>query len=633
MYNRSVAEGRQKQRMGSKDWRERYKSKLATAREALRLVRRGCSVFIGSGAAVPQLLVQELSRMSTELANVRLIHSLTLALTPHTESEHGELFRHDALFIGPEVRDAVCQGRADYTPVFLSEVPSLFASRSIHLDVALIQVTPPNKDGFCSYGVSVDVVKSAAENARYVIAEVNPRMPRTLGDSFIHVDQIAALVENDAPLPELHFPPPDEVSLEIGRNVAGLVQDGATIQMGISKIARSVAPFLESKRDLGVHTELVSDWIVDLMQKGVVTNALKALDRGKVVTSFCLGSRRLYEFVDDNPDFQFCPCDYTNNPSVIGQHDNMVAINSALEIDLTGQVCSGSLGQLFYSGLGGQVDFIRGAAASKGGKPIIALPSTAAGGTVSCIVPALSRGAGVMITRGDVYYVVTEYGIAYLHGKNIRERALALISIAHPEFRAQLLEEAKESRYIYGDQLMPSGIYPCELETAATFRGERLCFRPIKAADESMMQDFFYSLSDRTIYQRYFSVMRAMPHETAQTMTTIDYESEMAIVGLAREEGRERIIAVGRYGLLGGGSDVAEMAFTVRDDWQNIGIGTFLLHYLAQIAGLRAVGAFTAEILDSNGPMLTILNHCDYPVEYVYEDGVYTTTMRLQRRG
>ncbi len=619
--------------MESHDWRERYRDKLATCREALRLVRRGCSVFIGSGAAVPQLLVQELARMSAELANVRLIHGLTIALTPHTESEHGELLRHDALFIGADVRDAVCQGRADYTPVFLSEVPGLFASGGIHLDVALIQVTPPDKDGFCSYGVSVDVVKSAAENARHVIAEVNPRMPRTLGDSFIHVDQIAVLVENDAPLPELHFPPPDEVSLQIGRNVASLVEDGATIQLGISKIARSVAPFLETKRDLGVHTELVSDWIVDLMHKDVVTNAMKNLDRGKVVTSFCLGSRRLYEFVDGNPDFQFCPCEYTNNILVISQHENMVAINSALEIDLTGQVCSDSLGQVFYSGLGGQVDFIRGAAQAKGGKPIIALPSTAAGGVMSRIVPALSRGAGVMITRGDVYYVVTEYGIAYLHGKNVRERVLALINIAHPKFRAQLLKEAKDNLYIYGDQLIPVGVYPSELETMATFKGEQIFFRPIKATDESMMQDFFYSLSDRSIYQRYFAPLRAMPHQTVQTMTTIDYEHEMAIVGVVRTEGRERVIAVGRYGLLGRESDLAEMAFTVRDDWQNIGIGTFLLRYLADIGRQRGVKAFTAEILESNGPMLAILNKADCPVECVYEDGVYIATMRLEKDG
>lgn len=619
--------------MRSRDWRERCEGKLTTAREALRLVRRGCSVFIGSGAAVPQLLVTELSKMSADLANVRLIHGLTLALTPNTESEFGDLFRHDALFIGEEVRDAVCQGRADYTPVFLSEVPGLFASKSIHLDVALIQVSPPDERGLCSYGVSVDVVKAAAENARHVIAEVNPRMPRTLGDSFIHLDQIAAMVENDAAIPELYFPPPDEVSYNIGRNVASLVDDGATIQMGISKIARSIAPCLEKKKDLGVHTELVSDWIVDLMQRGVVTNARKTLDRKKVVTSFCLGTRRLYDFVDDNRDFDFRPCDYTNDPSIISQQENMVAINSALEIDLTGQVCSDSLGQVFYSGLGGQVDFIRGAAGAKGGKPIIALPSTAAGGVMSRIVPSLSKGAGVMITRGDVYYVVTEYGIAYLHGKNVRERVLALISIAHPRFREQLLEEAKSNLYIYGDQLIPVGIYPSDLETTSIFRGEVVYFRPIKATDEDMMQDFFYSLSDRSIYQRYFTPLRAMPHHTVQVMTTIDYKQEMAIVGLVRREGRERIVAVGRYGLLRDSSERAEMAFTVRDDYQNIGIGTFLLSYLAEIGTGRGVKEFTAEILENNGPMLAILNGAHQPVQCVYDDGVYIATMKLEEHG
>ncbi len=619
--------------MGTRDWRAKYRDRLTTPSEALRLVRRGCSVFIGSGAAVPRLLIAELSAMAANLANVRLIHGLTLALTPTLEPEFGELFRHDALFIGPEVRDAVCQGRADYTPVFLSEVPKLFSSQSMHLDVALIQVTPPDQKGLCSYGVSVDVVKAAAENARHVIAEVNPRMPRTLGDSFIHVDRISAMVENDSPLPEVDSPPPDEVSLKIARNVASLVQDGDTIQLGISKIARSVATFLENKTDLGVHTELVSDWILDLMTKGVVTNRGKTLDRGKVVTSFCLGTQRLYSFVDNNSDFRFCPCDYTNDPFVISQQENMVAINSALEIDLTGQVCSDSLGQVFYSGLGGQVDFMRGAAKAKGGKPIIALPSTAAGGVMSRIVSALSTGAGVMITRGDVHYVVTEYGIAYLHGKNVRERVLALISIAHPKFRAQLLEEAKDNQYIYGDQLIPVGIYPSELETTVTFRGEQVFFRPIKATDESMMQDFFYSLSDRSVYQRYFMMLRALPHQTVQAMTTIDYEREMAIVGVVRREGRERIVAVGRYGLIGDSSRLAEIAFTVRDDWQNIGIGSFLLNYLADIAARRGIEAFTAEILQSNGPMLAILNKARRPVKCVYEDGVYIATMGLDDHG
>jgi acyl-CoA hydrolase/GNAT superfamily N-acetyltransferase len=619
--------------MPSRDWRERYRDRLTTASEAMRLVRRGCSVFIGSGAAVPRLLVTELSAMSANLANVRLIHGLALGLTPYLDSEFGELFRHDALFIGPEVRDAVCQGRADYTPVFLSEVPRLFSSQSMHLDVALIQVSPPDQKGLCSFGVSVDVVKAAAENARHVIAEVNPRMPRTLGDSLIHVDRISAMVENDTALPELRYGPPDEVSLRIGRNVASLVEDGDTIQLGISQIARSVAIALGRKRELGVHTELVSDWIIDLMTEGVVTNSRKTLDQGKTVTSFCLGTQRLYDFVDDNDALQFCPCDYTNDPSIISEQQNMVAINSALEIDLTGQVCSDSLGQVFYSGLGGQVDFIRGAARAKGGKPIIALPSTGAGGVMSRIVPALSRGAGVMITRGDVYYVVTEYGVAYLHGKNVRERVLALISIAHPRFRAQLLEEAKDNLYIYGDQLIPVGIYPSELEATVTFRGEKVSFRPIKATDESMMQDFFYSLSDRSVYQRYFAALRAMPHKTVQTMTTIDYVEEMAIVGVVRREGRQRIIAVGRYGLIGNGSEVAEMAFTVRDDWQNIGIGTFLLDYLADIAVERGIKAFTAEILESNGPMLAILNNARRPVKMVYEDGSYTATMMLDEHG
>ena len=430
--------------MGSRDWRERCGTKLTTASEALRLVRRGCSVFIGSGAAVPRLLVTELSKMSSELANVRLIHGLTLALTPNTESEYGDLFRHDALFIGAEVRDAVCQGRADYTPVFLSEVPALFASQKMHLDVALIQVTPPDKDGLCSYGVSVDVVKAAAESARHVVAEVNPRMPRTLGDAFIHVDQIAAMVENDAPLPELQFPPPDEVSLNIGRNVAGLVEDGATIQIGLGRLSEAVLTSLSGKRWLGVHSGLLSDGIVDLVRKGVIDNSRKGLKNGKIVTTTMIGTDKLFTFVHKNHAVAAYPSNYTHNQLTLAKLNKLHAINSAIQVDLTGQINAETIGATQVSGVGGQSDFVCGAALSKGGKSIIVIPSASTNGEKSRIVPFLDRGASITSLRHDIDYVVTEHGIAHLRGKSLRERANALIDIANPKFRDWLESEIRK---------------------------------------------------------------------------------------------------------------------------------------------------------------------------------------------
>jgi acyl-CoA hydrolase len=471
-------------------YKEQYADKLKTAGEALRAIKRGDHIFIGSGAAYPQLLIEEMIRQSDSFVDTRIVHLLTIGPAPYVESRFRHRFRHNAFFIGANVRQAVAEGQADYTPIFLSEIPALFKRRRFHLDVALIQVTPPDRHGFCSFGVSVDIVKPAAESADVVIAEVNPRMPWTLGDSFIHVDRIDALVEHEAPLPEFRYPAPDEVARRIAENVCELIEDGATLQLGIGAIPAAVLDHLASardKKDLGIHTEMLTDRVVDAIEAGVITNARKTLHPGKAVCSFCLGTQRLYDFVDHNPFFEFRPSDYVNDPFIIAQHERMVAINAALEVDLTGQVCSDSLGYLFYSGIGGQVDFIRGAARSKGGKPIIVLPSTTADGEKSRIVSHLSEGAGVVTTRGDVHYVVTEYGVADLHGRNIRERALALIHIAHPKFREELLSEAKLRHYVFVDQLPPLGVYPKELETYATFDGVEIFFRPIKPTDEPLI--------------------------------------------------------------------------------------------------------------------------------------------------
>lgn len=425
------------------DWKQRYHGQVADAATAVRAIGSGQTVFVGSGAAEPQLLVRALAARGSDLREVEIVHIMTLGAAPYAEPGGGGGFRHNALFIGANVRAAVAAGRADYTPVFLSEIPRLFRSGRISLDAALVQVSPPDAHGMCSLGVSVDVVKAAVECAPLVIAQVNPLMPRTLGDGFLHVDRIARLVDGPEPLLESLPAPPDEVCRRIGRHVAELVEDGATLQLGIGGIPNAVLSYLGDKRDLGVHTEMFSDGLIDLLERGVVTGARKMLGQGKVVASFCMGTRRLYDYVDDNPVFEFRPVDYVNDPFVISQHERMTAVNSALEVDLTGQVCSDSLGARFYSGIGGQVDFIRGAARSLAGKPIIALPATARNGELSRIVPSLKEGAGVVTTRGDVHYVVTEFGVADLWGRTVRERARALIAVADPRFREGLLAEAR----------------------------------------------------------------------------------------------------------------------------------------------------------------------------------------------
>ena len=618
--------------MHSTAWQERYADKVMTASDALRAIRRGHTVFVGSGASGPQVLVEEMAKWADDLADLRVVHLLTLIPAPYAEPKFKHQFRHNAFFVGDNVREAVAEGRADYTPIFLSEISGLFKSRRFHIDVALIQVTPPDAHGFCSFGVSVDIVKAAAESADYVIAGVNPQMPWTWGDSFIHVDQIDALVENDAPLPEFRYPEPDEVTRKIGENVASLIENGSTLQLGIGAGPAHVLPCLDDKRDLGIHTEMLTDVILDLIEAGVVNNARKTLHRGKTIISFCVGTKRLYDFVDRNPFFEFHPSDYVNDPFVISQNDRMVAINSALEVDLTGQVCADSLGYLFYSGIGGQVDFIRGAARSKGGKPIIVLPSTARDGTVSRIVSHLSEGAGVVTTRGDVHYVVTEYGVADLHGKNIRERALALIHIAHPKFREELLEQAKLRRYIFIDQLPPLGVYPAELETDVTLRpGMKILFRPIKPTDEALMQELFYSLSEESIYYRFFHHTQVMPHKKVQRFTTIDYQKEMAIVGVVEEYGREKIIAVGRYAVEPE-SNMAEAALLVHDDWQGRGIGTRLLKYLIQIAKSRKIAGFKAQIMADNKVPLHMVHRTGYTVETTLDDGVFLVSFKFQEK-
>jgi len=429
-------------------WVDGYKEKLVTAEEAVAEIKSHDRVYVSGNAATPYVLMKALAARRDELEGVELVHVLLLGRDPLAAPEMEGHFRHNSLFVGPADRKAINEGRADYVPIFLHQIPNLFHSGLMPIDVAMMHLSPPDEHGFMSYGAEVLSSKAAAENARIVIAQVNEKMPRILGDSFIHVSRVHKIVEMSADLPELHKKPFSDVEQKIGSYIADLIEDGATLQLGIGGIPDAVLAALKDRRDLGVHTEMVSDGVIDAIEAGVITGTRKNFHPGKIILTFMLGSKKIYEFAHNNPIFEAHPTDYTNHPFKVAQNDNMVAVNSAIEVDITGQVCSDSIGTYIYSGFGGQVDFIRGAAHSKGGKPIIALPSTAKNGEMSRIVPFLKKGAGVVTTRADVMYVVTEYGVAYLHGKNLKERTEALINIAHPAFRDELLREAKERNLI-----------------------------------------------------------------------------------------------------------------------------------------------------------------------------------------
>jgi 4-hydroxybutyrate CoA-transferase len=435
-------------------WLEKYQSRKMSAAEAVKIIKSGDRVNVQPGCATPTALTNAMVDRASELENVEVMHLLTMGAAPYLDPKYEGSFRHLALFIGHNARQAVAEGRADAMPIFLAEVPKMFSNGTLPIDVCFIHVSPPDEHGFCSFGVDVSVTKAAADAAKYTIAQVNRLMPRTLGDSFIHVNKIDAFVSHDAPLFDMPQFVPDFndpsnlVPLNIGENIVGLINDGDTLQMGIGTIPDAVLYHLREKQDLGVHSEMFSDGVVDLVEEGIITNDKKTINRGKMVSGFVLGTRKTFDFIDNNPIVEFRPTEYVNDVNVIAQHDNMVAINSAIEVDITGQVCADSIGPRLFSGFGGQVDFIRGAARSKGGKPIIALPSTTKNDTISRIVPQLRPGAGVVTTRADVHWVVSEYGAVNLHGMSYRERAKLMIGIAHPKFRDELEQYAKEQKLL-----------------------------------------------------------------------------------------------------------------------------------------------------------------------------------------
>ncbi|MEJ2641952.1 MAG: GNAT family N-acetyltransferase [Desulfosarcinaceae bacterium] len=587
--------------------------KVVDAETAVGKISNGCRIFIGTGCGEPQHLIRTLvADLSIQDVMLYQMLSFTLAEYVH-DDQFQKRFQLKLFFISGAMRQAAFEGKIDYIPTYLSQIPTLFKSGRIGLDVALVQVGPPDRFGYCSLGVSVDITRAGLENSRLVIAQVNPAMPRTRGDSYIHLDQIDYLVPFEEPLVEtLPGAKNEEIALRIGYYVNQLVEDGATLQIGFGHLPYAILKYLDNKKDLGIHTQMISDAFLPLLEKKVITNKRKTLLPGRVVASLCMGSKKIYDYVDNNPQFYFRSSNFVNDPTVIARNDRLVSISSALEVDLTGQICSDSMGYMFFSGIGDQVDFLRGSAMSKDGFSIIALPSTAQNGSVSRIVPHLSEGAGVATTRGDVNFVVTEYGIAELHGKGIYQRVIELAQIAHPKFREELIEVAKKRRYIFADQLPPIQDDLLFLEgykSRLTLKDGRTAeFRPLLPSDEFAYRNFFYSLQEKTIYFRFFYKMKLFSHEVVQQQwASVDYRKNMSMIGLIQKGGHQEIVAIGSYADEGNGR--AEVAFVVREDMQGCGIASHLLDVLERIAKENEFTAFSATVLRENTAMIHVFKH------------------------
>jgi acyl-CoA hydrolase/RimJ/RimL family protein N-acetyltransferase len=616
------------------EMRGKYKDKFANETVVFGRIHRGDRIFVSTGCGEPQYLIRALidyvESYPKAFFDAEVIQVWTLGVAPYTEQKFEANFRHNSFFVGNDTRKAVNDGLADYTPIFLSQVPELFYRGMIPVNVALVQVSPPDSHGYMSLGVSLDIVKAAVDNASLVIAQVNSNMPRVHGDGFINIEDVDFIIEHDEPLLEYEANVADEIAQQIGKYVARIIEDGDTVQVGYGSIPNAILSSLSGKKHLGIHTELLTDGIIDLIKRGVIDNTQKTINRGKTVATFCMGKKATYEYIHDNPEIEFKTIDYTNNPLIIAQHDNMAAINSALEIDLTGQATAESIGKTFYSGIGGQADFMRGAVLSRGGKTILTVQSTAEDGKISRIVPFLKERAGVTLNRGDIHYLVTEHGIAYLHGKNVRERAMELISVAHPKFRQQLIEEAKKMKLIYKDQAYIGGVggeYPEYLETFRTTKsGLTILLRPIKISDEPLLKDLFYGLSDRSLYERFISARKDMPHARLQQFVIIDYTKQMSILAVIQEGEKEVAVGLGQY-VINADIHTADVAFVVRDDYQDKGVGTELLSYLTYLGKRSGLLGFTADVLEENQRMLRVFDKMNFKMERTGAEGVYQLKM------
>lgn len=609
-----------------------WEKKKLHLEQAVAKINRGAHVYIGNGSATPFALIHSMSEPMHELVDIEIIQFLHMGVMPYLETGN-KRFRTNTFYVGDDEFPYIRDGYADYTPASASDIPRFVQEERIKIDVALIKVTPPNSKGFCSLGVGVDMTLDLLDSATLVIAEVSDAMPWTYGPSQIPCERIDFWVESGKynALPEVPTPQPCEEDYEIGANAAKLVEDQATLRLAWRWAEAATQPHLSGKVNLGLHTEVLTKGMVNLIKEGVITNSHKRTNRGVSVVSHCIGDKEVFDFVNRNKKVEFHPLSYTNNIANLAKIDKLTVITEANGIDLTGQTVSDSIGHEFYGGFGGTLDFFRGASLSKGGKPIVALRSTRNNNTESSIMPSLQEGSGVAVTRADVHYVVTEYGIADLYGLTIRERCMALMEIAHPRFRESLLVAAKRHHYV--SQRLPGyslkSIYPAEWESEfITDDGELLLGRPVKASDEKMFRDFFHKLSDRNIYLRYFRQMRSLPFQVLQGFVDIDYSRNMSIIMLSRKSNHDEIVAVAQW-VIDEQDGIPELAFQVRDDYQAKGLGKYLLFRLIEIAQERHFRRMKAEVLSENKAMRTVFERGGYPTKTKTEFGVVTIEINI----
>ena len=607
--------------------------KFVSAERALSAIRAGSRVYIGTGCGAPRSLLAHLEAMNPGPADLEFVSFVTTSALPQVEGTSHTHYRHRAFFVGSEMRGLAHSGQLDYVPISLEEVPRLLTSGRLPIDVALLQVSPPDARGFVSLGVSVDLAPAILSVARRVIAEVNPAMPRTHGDSFVHLDRFDALVKVDTPVAEYLHPKIGEIAEHVGRYIASIIDDGATLQIGLGRVPNEALRHLRDRRDLGIHSDVITDGVVDLVEAGVVTGRRKTRHRDRIVASYCLGTRQLYDFIDENPRFEFLPIDQVCHPGEVSRQSRMVSITQAFAIDLTGQVCVDQFEGEFYGGVSTQVGFMRGAARSPGGKPIVCLSSTTDDGR-SRIKPLLEAGDGVGIARSDVHYVITEYGIAYLFGKSIRERAVALIEVAHPRWREELLTAAKKLDYVRPDQYLASqAAYSVGEERVVTLKnGFKVMIRPARAADAGALQGLFHRLSEDDVYTRFFRRLRSLSYRELQTLCNVNHETDVAFLAVTGPRENEEVIGSACY-FLSPATNLAEVAFMVAPEFQGAGLGTALQARLQEYAMSRGVRGFVSEIGPRNTSMLRLAARAQGTMTTSHDvDAVHVTVLFPDRR-
>ena len=602
-----------------------------TAERAVTAIRPGDRVFVGSACATPRTLLGALEAMVTPLAGAQLVHFLTDGAGTERDGRSRSAFRHRVFYVGRDMRKLAPSGEVDYVPLSLTEVPRLLQTRRLAFDVALVQVSPPNREGMCSLGVSVDVSRAAVLAARTVIAEINPHMPRTGAPSEVPFDRFAHVVGVDEPVIEYLHDPLGPAAQQIARYVARIIPDGATLQIGLGRVPNEMLRFLEDRRDLGIHSDVITEPLVDLVERGVVTGARKSLHRHRVVASMAMGTRRLYDLIDDNPTFALFPIEYVSDPVVVARNTAMVSVTQAFAIDLTGQVCADASGGVLYGGVATQPDFHRGAIRAPHGKAIICLTSTTADGE-SAIRPALLAAEAVAIPRADVHYVVTEYGTAYLFGRSLRERALALIEVAHPDHRERLLAAAIDSGLLSaGRQLRSRSAYPIEEVRDSRLRdGRSVTVRPARAGDAPSIQDLFFRLPAEDVRTRFFRYLRSLTDEMAQHLCNVSYREEMAFAAVVGDPESERIVGTSSY-FLDLQTGLADVAYMVDPEWQGAGLGGVLQARTMEYARANGVRGFTADVLATNTAMLAVFRRAGCHMTTRLVEGTYEVQMLFPR--